>query len=65
MTELETENEELQESFKQARREQMIAEGQAFSAEATAEVLTKVVSDMCKGHEPTDVMWVKIQKPRP
>ena len=65
MTELETENEELQEAARQARSERDAAVLELVVSQSHEDALEKVVRDVCKGHTPTDVMWVKMQPPRP
>ena len=64
MTKLETEHEELREYAEKAKLELADVSQELVQAHAAQDALTKVVRDVCKGREPTDVMWLKSQPPR-
>ena len=64
MTKLETEHEELREYAEKAKLELEEVSQELVLAHSAQDALTKVVMDVCKGREPTDVMWLKSQPPR-
>ena len=65
MTELETEVEEMGEAVGHSDGKLRKMKLELVDSQSREDALGKVVRDVCRGQEPTDVMWLKVQPLRP
>ena len=60
MTSIETERDEAQASAEQAEQELEMAQIDVRAEKLRADSLSRIVRDVCKGEEPSDLMWTRI-----